>query len=160
MSVRSGAPISMPGMMETILNLGLNDRTVLGLARASGNARFAYDSYRRFIQMYADVVLGVPMHDFEHLLTAKRMTEGAQTDAELGEEALRNLVEEYKALVQRIAPARPSRCDPTEQLWGAIEAVWRSWTLKKARDYRRVNGIAEKLGTGGQRRVDGVRQSR
>src|SRR5688572_2146266 len=90
-SVRSGAPVSMPGMMETILNLGLNDRTVVALARQSGSARFAYDSYRRFIQMYSDVVLGVPIHDFEHLLRAKRMTAGVETDAELGEDALRNL---------------------------------------------------------------------
>ena len=74
-SVRSGAPVSMPGMMETILNLGLNDRTVIGLAQQSGNARFAYDSYRRFLQMYGDVVLNVPMHDFEHLLKSKRLTE-------------------------------------------------------------------------------------
>ena len=80
-SVRSGAPVSMPGMMETILNLGLNDRTVLGLARASGNARFAYDSYRRFIQMYGDVVLGVPIQQFEHLLKSKRLTSGVETDA-------------------------------------------------------------------------------
>ena len=145
-SVRSGAPVSMPGMMETILNLGLNDRTVVSLARASGNARFAYDSYRRFIQMYGDVVLGVPSHDFEHLLKAKRITAGAETDAELTEDVLRNLVEEYKALVRnRIGREFPS--DPTEQLWGAIEAVWNSWTLKKARDYRRVNNIHESLGT-------------
>jgi pyruvate,orthophosphate dikinase len=146
-SVRSGAPVSMPGMMETILNLGLNDRTVVSLARASGNARFAYDSYRRFIQMYSDVVLGVPLADFEHLLTAKRMTTGAATDADLREDALRNLVEEYKAIVRnRTGRAFPS--DPAEQLWGAIEAVWKSWTLKKARDYRKVNGIPETLGTG------------
>src|ERR1044072_5601159 len=84
-SVRSGAAVSMPGMMETILNLGLNDRTVVGLASASGNARFAYDSYRRFIQMYSDVVLGVSLHDFEHLLKAKRITSGVETDAELSE---------------------------------------------------------------------------
>ena len=94
-SVRSGAAVSMPGMMETILNLGLNDRTAEGLARQSRNARFAYDSYRRFIQMYSDVVLGVPSSDFEHLLKARRMTTGAQTDAELSEDALLNLVEEY-----------------------------------------------------------------
>src|SRR5947208_2730572 len=99
-SVRSGAPVSMPGMMEPILNLGLNDRTVLGLARASGNPRFAYDSYRRFIQMYGDVVLGVPFSQFEHLLSAKRLTAGATSDAQLDETALRNLVEEYKALVR------------------------------------------------------------
>src|SRR5687767_6276810 len=99
-SVRSGAAVSMPGMMETILNLGLNDRAVAGLANQSRNARFAYDSYRRFIQMYADVVLGVSSHDFEHLLKAKRMTAGVDSDADLNEEVLRNLAEEYKALVK------------------------------------------------------------
>jgi pyruvate,orthophosphate dikinase len=145
-SVRSGAPVSMPGMMETILNLGLNDRTVQGLARHSGNARFAFDSYRRFLQMYADVVLGVPITRFEQLLGAKRLTEGVETDAELSEGALRTLAEEYKALV-RNATGREFPMDPTEQLWGAIEAVWKSWTLKKAVDYRRVNGIPENLGT-------------
>jgi pyruvate,orthophosphate dikinase len=146
-SVRSGAPVSMPGMMETILNLGLNDRTVVGLERASGNSRFAYDSYRRFIQMYSDVVLGVPFAKFEHLLAAKRLTSGATTDAELSETALRNLVEEYKALV-RAQTGNDFPMDPETQLWGAIEAVWRSWTLKKAVDYRRVHGIDESLGTG------------
>jgi pyruvate,orthophosphate dikinase len=145
-SVRSGAPISMPGMMETILNLGLNDSSVLGLARQSGNPRFAYDSYRRFIQMYGSVVLGVPGQDFERLLSAKRLTAGVATDAELPEEALRNLVEEYKVLV-RSATGAEFPMDPQEQLWGAIEAVWKSWTLKKAVDYRRVNGIPETLGT-------------
>src|SRR4051812_29263184 len=146
-SVRSGAAVSMPGMMETILNLGLNDRSVVALAKQSKNARFAYDSYRRFIQMYADVVLGVPMHDFEHLLKAKRITSGAESDAELGEDDLRNLVEEYKKLVRAHTGAEFPR-DPVVQLWGAIEAVWKSWTLKKARDYRKVNAIPEDLGTG------------
>src|SRR6185369_9787554 len=146
-SVRSGAPVSMPGMMETILNLGLNDRTVIGLERASGNARFAYDSYRRFIQMYGDVVLGVPSEKFEQLLSAKRLMTGAATDAELPEATLRNLVEEYKSLV-RAQTGGDFPMDPMTQLWGAIEAVWRSWTLKKAVDYRRVNGISETLGTG------------
>ncbi|HEU4630830.1 MAG TPA: pyruvate, phosphate dikinase [Gemmatimonadaceae bacterium] len=145
-SVRSGAAVSMPGMMETILNLGLNDRTVQGLARQSGNARFAYDSYRRFLQMYGSIVLGVPSADFEHLLHAKRILVGARTDAELHEYALRNLVEEYKGLVRR-ATGRAFPVDPEEQLWGAIEAVWRSWSLKKAVDYRRVNGIRDDLGT-------------
>src|SRR6185436_13768449 len=145
-SVRSGAPISMPGMMETILNLGLNDRSVVGLAEQSNNPRFAYDSYRRFIQMYANVVLGVPMGDFEHLLKAKRMTAGVASDAELTENALRNLVEEFKALVRNRTGEDFPR-DPVVQLWGAIEAVWKSWTLKKARDYRKVNGIPEDLGT-------------
>ena len=146
-SVRSGAPVSMPGMMETILNLGLNDRTVVGLAQQSGSARFAYDSYRRFIQMYGDVVLGVPINSFEHLLKSKRMTSGVENDAELSEDVLRNLVEEYKQLV-RASTGAGFPMDPREQLWGAIEAVWRSWTLKKAVDYRRVHGISESLGTG------------
>jgi pyruvate,orthophosphate dikinase len=145
-SVRSGAPVSMPGMMETILNLGLNDQTVEGLARASGNARFAYDSYRRFIQMYADVVLGVPFAKFEHLLSIKRMTSSVATDAELTEAALRTLVDEYKTLV-RAETGHPFPQDPPVQMWGAIEAVWKSWTLKKAVDYRRVNSISETLGT-------------
>ena len=146
-SVRSGASVSMPGMMETILNLGLNDRSVVALAKQSRSARFAYDSYRRFIQMYADVVLGVSLHDFEHLLKAKRITSGAASDADLGEDDLRNLVEEYKKLVRAHTGAEFPR-DPVAQLWGAIEAVWKSWTLKKARDYRRVNSIPEDLGTG------------
>jgi pyruvate,orthophosphate dikinase len=145
-SVRSGAAVSMPGMMETILNLGLNDRTAEGLAKQSNNPRFAYDSYRRFIQMYADVVLGVPSADFEHLLKARRMTSGVKTDAELSEESLRNLVEEYKAIV-RNATGAEFPTNPVVQLWGAIEAVWKSWTLKKARDYRKVNNIPEDLGT-------------
>ena len=146
-SVRSGAAFSMPGMMETILNLGLNDRTVQGLARASGSARFAYDSYRRFIQMYGDVVLGVPHHQFEQLLSSKRLTAGVASDSELGEETLRNLVEEYKALVRSMTGAE-FPMDPVVQLWGAIEAVWKSWTLKKAVDYRRHASIPDDLGTG------------
>ncbi len=146
-SVRSGAPMSMPGMMETILNLGLNDRTVIGLARASGKTGFAYDSYRRFIQMYGDVVLGVPHHKFEQLLSAKRLMAGVESDSELTEEQLRNLVEEYKGLV-RSTTGRAFPMEPVEQLWGAIEAVWKSWTLKKAQDYRKHAGIPDTLGTG------------
>jgi pyruvate,orthophosphate dikinase len=146
-SVRSGAPFSMPGMMETILNLGLNDRTVAGLARASGNARFAYDSFRRFIQMYGDVVLGVAHSKFEQLLTTKRMTANVENDSELSEDELRNLVEEYKSLV-RVTTGHEFPMEPVEQLWGAIEAVWRSWTLKKAVDYRRHANIPDDLGTG------------
>jgi pyruvate,orthophosphate dikinase len=146
-SVRSGAPVSMPGMMETILNLGLNDDTVVGLARASGNARFAYDSYRRFIQMYGDVVLDVSHAKFEQLLAAKRLTAGVENDSELSEEQLRILVEEYKSVV-RATTGRDFPMEPLEQLWGAIEAVWRSWTLKKAQDYRKHAGIDDTLGTG------------
>jgi pyruvate, orthophosphate dikinase len=145
-SVRSGARVSMPGMMETILNLGLNDETVQGLAALSGSPRFAWDSYRRLLQMYGDVVLGVPMHDFEHLLSAKRLTAGVRTDAELSAEALQSLVGEYQALIKNVTGNAFPR-DPRVQLWGAIEAVWKSWTLKKAVDYRRVNGIAETPGT-------------
>jgi pyruvate,orthophosphate dikinase len=145
-SVRSGAAVSMPGMMETILNLGLNDETVEGLAAASGNARFAYDSYRRFLQMYGDVVLDVPLARFEQLLGAKRVTAGARTDAELPADALRALVVEYKQLVRQVTE-RDFPMDPQEQLWGAIQAVWHSWTLKKAVDYRRINGIPHDLGT-------------
>jgi pyruvate,orthophosphate dikinase len=145
-SVRSGAPVSMPGMMETILNLGLNDDTVQGLARASGNARFAWDSYRRFMQMYGDVVLGVDHHKFEQLLGAMRLTSGVEHDSQLTEEQLHRLVGEYAALVRGTTGA-DFPMDPVTQLWGAIEAVWKSWTLKKARDYRKHNGIADDLGT-------------
>src|SRR4051812_46757981 len=145
-SVRSGAPVSMPGMMETILNLGLNDDTVEGLSRASGNPRFAWDSYRRFVQMYSDVVLGVDHHKFEQLLGAMRLTSGVEHDSELGEEQLHRLVGEYRALV-RASTGADFPMDPVTQLWGAIEAVWKSWTLKKARDYRKHNNIADDLGT-------------
>jgi pyruvate,orthophosphate dikinase len=145
-SVRSGARVSMPGMMETILNLGLNDESVEGLAAQSSNARFAFDSYRRFLQMYGDVVLGVPTRGFESLLANKRRMCGVASDAEIPAGALRELVAEYKALV-RDSIGRDLPMDPSEQLWGAIEAVWRSWTLKKAVDYRRVNRIAETPGT-------------
>ena len=146
-SVRSGAAISMPGMMETVLNLGLNDATVEGLAALSGNGRFAWDAYRRFLQMYGDVVLNVPAASFEALLTAKRLLARVESDSELSESALRSLTAEYKALVRSVT-GNDFPMDPAAQLWGAIEAVWRSWTLKKAVDYRRVNGIAEDLGTG------------
>jgi pyruvate,orthophosphate dikinase len=146
-SVRSGASVSMPGMMETILNLGLNDVTVEGLAAASGNPRFAYDSYRRFLQMYADVVLGVNIHRFEQLLSTKRLTNGVTTDSELSADALRSLVREYQQLVRSVTGA-DFPMDPQVQLWGAIEAVWKSWTLKKAIDYRKVNAIPHTLGTG------------
>ncbi|MCA0376295.1 MAG: pyruvate, phosphate dikinase [Gemmatimonadetes bacterium] len=146
-SVRSGASVSMPGMMETILNLGLNDTTVEGLAARSGNPRFAYDSYRRFLQMYADVVLGVPIGKFEQLLGAKRLTSGVTSDSELPADALQALVREYQQLV-RVSTGADFPMDPQVQLWGAIEAVWKSWTLKKAVDYRKVNAIPHDLGTG------------
>jgi len=146
-SVRSGAAVSMPGMMETVLNLGLNDETVEGLAALSGNPRFAWDAYRRFLQMYGDVVLNVPAARFETLLSSKRLLARVEVDSELSESALRALTDEYKALVRSVTGA-DFPMDPAAQLWGAIEAVWRSWTLKKAVDYRKVNHIADDLGTG------------
>jgi len=146
-SVRSGAAVSMPGMMETVLNLGLNDQTVEGLAALSGNPRFAWDAYRRFLQMYGDVVLNVPAASFESLLTSKRLMARVEVDSELHESALHALTAEYKALVRNVT-GHDFPMDPAAQLWGAIEAVWRSWTLKKAIDYRKVNSIPDDLGTG------------
>jgi len=145
-SVRSGARVSMPGMMETILNLGLNDRTVEALARQSSQPRFAWDSYRRFLQMYGDVVLNAPTHHFEALLAAKRMVSGVTTDAEVPVELLQALVVEYKALV-RSTVHHEFPTDPREQLWGAIEAVWRSWMIKRAVDYRKQYAIPDAPGT-------------
>jgi pyruvate,orthophosphate dikinase len=145
-SVRSGAAVSMPGMLETILNLGLNDQTVIGLATKTGNPRFAYDSYRRFLQMYGSVVMGVPSEEFEARLSAARRACGVQTDAEIPADALAYLAAEYKLLVHRHTGA-DLPMDPRAQLRGAIEAVWNSWTLKKAIDYRRVHNIADTPGT-------------
>ena len=141
-SVRSGARVSMPGMMETILNLGLNDETVEGLAAQSANERFAFDSYRRFLQMYGDVVMGVPLARFETLLSAARTNAAVANDSDLSASVLRALVKDYKALI-RHATGRDLPMDPQKQLWGAIEAVWNSWTLKKAVDYRREHRIPE-----------------
>ncbi|MBM3906655.1 MAG: pyruvate, phosphate dikinase [Gemmatimonadetes bacterium] len=145
-SVRSGGKVSMPGMMETILNLGLNDETVEALAAESGNPRFAYDSYRRFVQMYGDVVLGAPVQQFEALLASKRAIAGVKNDAEVPVELLKTLVVEYKALVTAHC-AQPVPMDPREQLWGAIQAVWRSWMIRRAIDYRRQYHIPESPGT-------------
>lgn len=145
-SVRSGASVSMPGMMETILNLGLNDTTVEGLARVSSNPRFAYDSYRRFIQMYSDVVMGVPMPKFEALLDERKVARGVVNDTDLDAGDLREVVKRYQALVQETTGA-PFPDDPEKQLWGAIEAVFRSWNIDRAMAYRRVNNIPDDLGT-------------
>ena len=145
-SVRSGAKFSMPGMMDTILNLGLNDRAVAGLARAGGNARFAWDSYRRFIQMYADVVLDVSKHEFEALLAEARKKRGVKHDTGLTAEDLEKLTARYKAKVKQ-ASGKPFPQEPREQLWGAIAAVFRSWDNDRARLYRRQYGIPDDLGT-------------
>ncbi len=145
-SVRSGAKISMPGMMDTILNLGLNDRAVEGLAASSGNRRFAYDSYRRFIQMYGDVVLEIPKHRFESVLDALKRSRKVRHDTDLTEEDMVALTSRFKAIVRKeIGKAFPQ--DPEAQLWGAITAVFRSWDNDRARFYRRKYGIPDSLGT-------------
>ena len=145
-SVRSGAKFSMPGMMDTILNLGLNDRSVAGLARVAGDARFAFDSYRRFIQMYGSVVLGVDKHEFEELLTKAKKRKRVEHDTGLAATDLERLVERYVALVRR-ATGKPFPQDPERQLWGAIGAVFDSWNTERARLYRRRYGIPDDLGT-------------
>jgi pyruvate, orthophosphate dikinase len=151
-SVRSGARASMPGMMDTILNLGLNDETVQGLIRATGNPRFAYDSYRRFVQMYGDVVLGLkPEHKteedpFEIALQEKKRQRGVTLDTDLDADALQELVHEFKALIKmRRGVLFPE--DPHEQLWGAIGAVFGSWNNDRAIVYRKMNDIPESWGT-------------
>jgi len=145
-SVRSGARASMPGMMDTVLNLGLNDVTVKGLADGSGDARFAYDSYRRFIQMYSNVVLGTAHHDFESLLDQVKEEQGASQDTDLDAAALIDLVGRYKALVQERL-GKPFPQDPRQQLWGAIGAVFGSWMNDRAITYRRLHEIPESWGT-------------
>jgi len=145
-SVRSGARASMPGMMDTVLNLGLTDATVDGLAARSGDARFAWDSYRRFIQMYASVVLGVPHHAFEDILDDHKRGAGARQDTDITADGWREVVGEYTDLVAR-ATGRPFPQDPAEQLWGAIGAVFDSWMTPRAVTYRRLNDIPADWGT-------------
>jgi len=145
-SVRSGAAISMPGMMDTILNLGLNDRTVEALAAEADDRRFAFDSYRRFVQMYGEVVLGVPGRRYEDLLSAKKEARGAAQDTDLDEAALRELVDEFKGVTAE-ASGTEFPDDPRDQLFGAIEAVFKSWDNERAIHYRRVNGIPDSIGT-------------
>jgi pyruvate,orthophosphate dikinase len=145
-SVRSGAAVSMPGMMETILNLGLNDATVQGLLAGSGNPRFAYDSYRRFVQMYGDVVFDLGKEPFEEVLTEAKARRKAKRDIDLPADDLQALAHEFKAIIQS-KKGLPFPEDPYDQLWGAIEAVFQSWRTKRAIDYRRVHGIPDDLGT-------------
>ena len=151
-SVRSGAAVSMPGMMDTILNLGLTDETVAGLATKSGNERFAYDSYRRLLQMYGDVVMELKpetetdVDPFEEILDALKEERGAKLDTDLSAADLKELVARFKQIIERKA-GRPFPQDPVEQLWGAIEAVFRSWNNPRAIKYRDLNGIAGLLGT-------------
>ncbi len=145
-SVRSGAEISMPGMMDTILNLGLNDETAAGLAELTGNPRFAYDSYRRFIQMYGDVVLEIPKEYFDEIFDGKKAEAGVLFDVDLTAEDLQDIVESYKALVKaHTGEAFPQ--EPKCQLMSAVEAVFRSWNNDRARLYRKLNHIPDNLGT-------------
>jgi pyruvate,orthophosphate dikinase len=145
-SVRSGARVSMPGMMDTVLNLGLNDRAVLGLARKSGDERFAYDSYRRFIQMYGQVVLGIDHHHFEELLENHKLESGAVLDTDLSAEDWKTVVCGFKDVVAQ-DQGRPFPQDPEEQLWGAIGAVFGSWMNPRAVTYRRLHDIPADWGT-------------
>ncbi len=145
-SVRSGAAVSMPGMMETILNLGLNDATVEGLIAGSKNPRFAYDSYRRFVQMYGDVVFDLGKEPFAEVLEEFKTRRRVERDIDLPADDLTALVHEFKSIIQAKRGA-PFPDDPFAQLWGAIEAVFKSWRTRRAQDYRKVNGIPDDLGT-------------
>ena len=145
-SVRSGARVSMPGMMDTVLNLGLNDATVQGLAASSGDARFAWDSYRRFIQMYSDVVLGIDHGLFEEALEIAKEDKGFYNDTEMAAEDWQALVAEYNSIVADEL-GRPFPQDVHEQLWGAIRAVFDSWDSDRAKVYRRLNDIPGDWGT-------------
>ena len=145
-SVRSGARVSMPGMMDTVLNVGLNDETVQGLIRKTNNPRFAYDSYRRFVAMFGNVVLGVPKEEFEGLLSKRKAELGVQLDTDLGADDLKNLVAVFKDLV-RHASAVTFPEDPLEQLRMAVDAVFQSWNKPSATEYRRLYNIPETWGT-------------
>ncbi len=145
-SVRSGARASMPGMMDTILNLGLNDQTVEGLAQSSGNPRFAWDSYRRFIQMYSDVVMGVNSSLMEVALEDLKESKGYHADTEMNEADLKVLVKKFKDIV-RSEKGLQFPADPMEQLWGAISAVFRSWNTPRAITYRELHSIPASWGT-------------
>src|SRR5580704_575714 len=145
-SVRSGAKFSMPGMMDTILSLGLNDETVKSLAAKSNNPRFAYDCYRRFIQMYGNVVLEVSKHDFDEVFEGQKKKAKAKLDTELTAEDLQEVIAGYKKLVQK-KTGKPFPQEPLEQLSGARDAVFRSWFNDRAYHYRRMNQIPDDLGT-------------
>ena len=145
-SVRSGAKFSMPGMMDTVLNLGINDETVLGLVKLTGDERFAYDAYRRFIQMFSKIVLDTDPQDFEHVLDTYKERAGVASDAEIPASELKKLVVEFKQIAERQS-GEPFPTDVYSQLRKAIEAVFSSWNNKRAFDYRNFNKIAHNLGT-------------
>ena len=146
-SVRSGARASMPGMMDTILNLGLNDVAVEGFAKKTGNPRFAYDSYRRFIQMYSDVVMEVPKSFFEKIIDEVKEAKGVHYDTELTVDDLKELVKRFKAVYSEEMNGEEFPQDPKEQLLGAVKAVFRSWDNPRAIVYRRMNDIPGDWGT-------------
>jgi len=146
LSVRSGAKFSMPGMMDTILNLGMNDRTAEGLSRAANDGRFAYDSYRRFIQMFSGVVLGIKSHLFEVILDVVRRSAGVETESELDQDALKEVVLRFKALVKKETGGEFPQ-DTREQLVMARDAVFKSWNNPRAKEYRRIYHIPDDLGT-------------
>ncbi|MEO1243514.1 MAG: pyruvate, phosphate dikinase [Pseudomonadota bacterium] len=145
-SVRSGARASMPGMMDTVLNLGLTDETVEGLASLAGDERFAYDSYRRFIQMYSNVVLEVDHHEFEDILETYKEERDYFLDTELSADDWKAVIADYKSVVEKTL-GKPFPQDPTEQVWGAISAVFGSWRNDRAETYRRLHNIPESWGT-------------
>ena len=145
-SVRSGARASMPGMMDTVLNLGLNDTTVQGIIAQSGDERFAYDAYRRFVQMYSDVVLGMEKDILDHLLEQKKEEKGVHLDTDLTAADWKNLVATFKAAIKTELDVEFPE-DPEAQLWGAINAVFGSWMNQRAITYRRLNSIPSDWGT-------------
>ncbi|MHC6202909.1 pyruvate, phosphate dikinase [Breznakiellaceae bacterium SP9] len=145
-SVRSGAPVSLPGMMDTILNLGMNDRSVVGLANKTGNPRFAWDAYRRFLQMYGDVVMGVPHDSFERIISALKAERKVTLDTDLSAADLEKLVDGYKKLIKESTKTDFPQ-DPLAQLWGAIDAVFGSWMNERAITYRAHEGIVNIRGT-------------
>ena len=145
-SVRSGSRVSMPGMMDTILNLGLNDRTVIALKNKTDNGRFAKDSYRRFIQMYGNVVLGIESYFFEELIENYKLTKGVIQDTELEEDDWDGLIKNFKSIVKE-KTNKDFPQDVNEQLWGAIKAVFLSWNSKRAKTYRKINYIPDHWGT-------------
>ena len=145
-SVRSGAVISMPGMMDTILNLGLNDESVKGLAKSTKNERFAYDSYRRFIQMFGDVVLEIEHDKFEQVIDKVKAEKNVDMDTDLDANDWQKVIEQYKEIIkQETGKSFPQ--EPKEQLVMAIEAVFRSWNNQRAKVYRRINKIPDDLST-------------
>ncbi len=146
LSVRSGARASMPGMMDTVLNLGLNDITVEGLARESGDYRFAYDSYRRFIQMYGDVVLEIESSEFEELIECEKEIENIKLDTEVSAESWKKITKQFTELV-KIKTGKDFPQNPIEQLWGSVGAVFSSWMNQRAITYRKLNDIPESWGT-------------